>query len=136
MSLSPKETVEKLFHLVGTMAPLEQIGALVAEDVDWFIAGDTAHVSWIGRKSGSAGAQDFYRQIREKITSEHFAIHEILSQGNRVLVIGELASRVISTGKLIETEFVFDLVVEQGKIARFRMFEDSFAVAQSVSNQE
>lgn len=52
-------------------------------------------------------------------------------QGNRAIALGELESRVKSTGKLIVSEFAFDLTFRDGLIVRFRMFEDSFAVAQA-----
>lgn len=56
-----------------------------------------------------------------------------MSQGDRVVALGALASRVLRTGKLIESEFCFDVTVEKGEIIRFRLFEDSFAVAQAVT---
>ncbi len=101
--------------------------------MDWYIAGDVATVPWIGRKHGRAGAADFYRQIQQRIISEKFVVSDILADGNRVIALGELASRIRETGKLIETEFAFDLTVEDGQVIRFRMFEDSFAVAQAVA---
>lgn len=60
-------------------------------------------------------------------------VSDILADGNRVIGLGELASRIRETGKLIETEFAFDFTVEDGQVIRFRMFEDSFAVAQAVA---
>ncbi|MBP2198774.1 nuclear transport factor 2 family protein [Pantoea cypripedii] len=127
----PVDVIEELFNRLASAADVAAIAALVSEEVDWFVAGDVATVPWIGRKHGKAGAAEFFRQIREQITSEHFEISEMLVQGNRVLVPGKLASRVNKTGKLIETEFVFDFVVNDGLITRFRLFEDSFAVAQA-----
>ena len=97
------------------------------------MAGDTSDVPWIGRKVGKAGAAEFYAQIREHIASEAFEVSEMLSQGNRVIALGKLASRVVRTGKLIESEFCFDFTVESGEITRFRLFEDSFAVAQAAA---
>jgi ketosteroid isomerase-like protein len=47
------------------------------------------------------------------------------------VTIGELASRVKKTDKLIETEFVLDMEIENGLITRFRMFEDSYAVSEA-----
>ena len=58
----------------------------------------------------------------------------MLAGGDRVVVLGELASRVKSTGKLIESEFVFSFRVEQQQICAFRLFEDSFAVSEACRN--
>lgn len=133
MQLSPRDTIEEFFRRTGSTASVEEIAELVSEDVDWFVAGDLSVVPWIGQKIGKAGAAEFYSQIRSEITSERFELKDILSQGKRVVAIGELASRVNKTGKLIESEFVFDFIVENGLITRFRMFEDSFAVAQAAA---
>lgn len=132
MSAFPRAIIEEFFHRAGSGEPVEKIAELVSEEVDWFVAGDTRVVPWIGRKIGKAGAAAFYAQIREQIKSERFEVNEILVQGQRVVAFGVLASRVIRTGKLIESEFCFDFTVEQSEITRFRMFEDSFAVAQAV----
>lgn len=131
MPHDPRALIVELFRRVGSGEPVEHIAALVSEQVDWFVAGDTQSVPWIGRKVGKAGAAQFYAQIREQIASEAFEVREILVQGERVAALGMLVSRVIRTGKLIETEFCFDFTVADGQITRFRMFEDSFAVAQA-----
>lgn len=130
-ALPPEAVIEEFFSRAASAQDVSVIAELVSDDVDWYIAGDVAIVPWIGRKRGKAGAAEFYRQIREHITSEHFEISGLLAQGNRVLVPGKLASRVNNTGKLIETEFVFDFTVSDGLISRFRLFEDSFAVSQA-----
>lgn len=131
MSNTSRAVIDEFFRRVGGGEPVENIGALFSEQVDWYVAGDTHNVPWIGRKKGKAGAAEFYAQIREYLLSEAFSVDDILTQGNRVLAVGKLASRMIKTGKLMETEFCLDFTVEQGEITRFRMFEDSFAVAQA-----
>jgi len=132
MPNASRTVIEEFFRRSGSGDPVEKIAEMVSEQVDWFVAGDTRVVPWIGRKVGKAGAADFYTQIREQIASEAFEIRDILSQGSRVVVLGVLASRVLRTGKLIESEFCFDFTVENSEITRFRLFEDSFAVAQAV----
>ena len=129
--LEPLAVITEFFSRTANAKTVEEIAELVSDDVDWYVAGDTDQVPWIGRKSGKAGAADFYTQIRAEITSERFDLKDILVQGTRVLATGELASRVNRTGRLIESEFIFDFVVERGVITRFRLFEDSFAVARA-----
>lgn len=132
MPLSPQATIEELLRRMGSGDPPERIAELVSDDVDWYVAGAVDRVPWIGRKTGRAGAADFYRQIEERLISEKVEVSDILAKGSRVVVLGALASRVRATGKRIETEFAFDFTVEAGEIVRFRMFEDSHAVAQAV----
>ena len=129
MANSAKATVEEFFRRNASGDPPEHIAELVREDVDWYVAGDINVVPWIGRKEGRAGVADFYRELRQQVIAEKFEITDMLANENRVVVLGELASRVRNTGKLIETEFAFDFTVEDGQIVRFRLFEDSHAVA-------
>lgn len=127
-----RELVDRLFDKMGGGAPPDEIAALFSDEVDWFIAGDVDNVPWIGRKHGRQGVAEFFAQIRELIAPERFEISARLVQGSRVVVLGALASRFRGTGKLMETEFAFDLTVRDGLIVRYRMFEDSFAVARAV----
>ncbi|THF62142.1 nuclear transport factor 2 family protein [Pseudothauera rhizosphaerae] len=127
-----RDLVSSLFEKIGQGAAPAEIASLFSEDVDWFIAGDTENVPWIGRKAGRKGVAEFFRQIRELIAPERFEVSDVLVKGSRAVVLGTLASRARSTGKLMETEFAFDLTVKNGLIVRYRMFEDSFAVARAV----
>jgi ketosteroid isomerase-like protein len=128
---TPQAVTEAFFHRIATAEDVHEIAELVSENVDWLVAGNTHVVPWIGRKYGRKGAAEFYAQIRTQISSENFEIKDILIKDNRVVAIGELASRVKKTGKLIETEFVLDMCIENGLITRFRMFEDSHAVSEA-----
>lgn len=128
---TPLAVTEAFFYRIATAEDVHEIAELVSENVDWLVAGNTHVVPWIGRKYEKKGVAEFYAQIRAQISSEYFEIKDILVKDNRVVAIGELASRVKKTGKLIETEFVFDIRVEDGLITRFRMFEDSHAVSEA-----
>jgi ketosteroid isomerase-like protein len=44
-----------------------------------------------------------------------------------------LEAKLKRTGKIIKTDFAIVLTVANGKIVRFQMLEDSFAVAQAAS---
>ncbi|NWJ71537.1 nuclear transport factor 2 family protein [Pseudonocardia sp. ICBG1122] len=130
--MAPEDTVNELLRRFATRdAPPESLAELFSEEVDFHVAGDTDVVPWIGRKTGRAGAADFWAQVQDRLESEHFAISDTLIKGGRVVVLGDLRSRLRDTGRLISSEFVFDFEVSNGQITRFRMFEDTFAVAQA-----
>jgi ketosteroid isomerase-like protein len=132
---SSEETLsvaKQLFSKMGAGATPEDIASLFSEDVDWDIPGNVEIVPWIGKKIGRTGVADFNHQIRTLVESVRFEVSNFLVGGNRAVVLGALESRVISTGKLITTEFAYDLTIENGQIIRFRMFEDSFAVSEAL----
>jgi len=129
--MSPEETTKELFRRFAVKAAPEKIAELFSESVDWYVAGDTEVVPWIGRKTGRAGVADFWRAIQDSLENQHFTITDFISKGNRVVVLGDLESKLRATGRLIPTEFVFDLNVVKEEITRFRMFEDTHIVAQA-----
>jgi uncharacterized protein len=47
------------------------------------------------------------------------------------VIFGDFASQVTATGRLIESPFALILYVSDGKIVRFQMLEDSFAVSRA-----
>lgn len=104
---------------------------MFSEDVRFEIAGDTGALPWIGRKIGRAAAAGFIRDLRDLTEPVRFDVQSILADDDRAVIVGELASRVISTGKIIETAFALVLTVAEGQITRFQMLEDSFAVSQA-----
>jgi len=54
-----------------------------------------------------------------------------LADEGRAVIFGNLASKVNATGKIIESPFALILNVSDGKITRFQMLEDTFAVSRA-----
>ena len=124
--------VRNLFDRIGTGASPTELAEYFHEDVDWFVPGDTAVVPWIGRKVGRAGVAEFYQQLRDLTTPVAFTIDHILSEGTRAVVLGHLVTEVNATGRRIDSDFAFDIEVDGELIVGYRMFEDTWAVAQAM----
>ena len=60
-----------------------------------------------------------------------FDVKGILANDDSAVIFGDLASKVNATGRIIESPFALILYVADGKIARFQMLEDSFAVSRA-----
>lgn len=110
---------------------LASILALFAEDVDWDIPGDLDVVPWIGPRHSREAVGDFFRQLALHIEPQQFEANRIVADDETVVVLGHLVSKVKRTGRLITSSFAFDFIVRNGRIVRYRMFEDSHAVAQA-----
>jgi ketosteroid isomerase-like protein len=54
-----------------------------------------------------------------------------LADEDRAVIVGERASRVNTIGRVIESAFALILTVSDGKITRFQMLEDTFAVSRA-----
>jgi uncharacterized protein len=100
----------------------ETIAEFFSADVKFEIVGDVGALPWIGRKTGRSAISDFMRDVQGVLADEKHAV-----------IFGELASRVNATGKLIESPFalILDVNAADGKITRFQMLEDTFAVSRA-----
>jgi len=133
-AMSEEQTAGIARQLLAGMserADPDQIAALFSVDVQFEIAGDVGAFPWIGRKTGRSAAADFLRETRRLVEHVRFDVQDILAGDNRAVILGELASRVHATGKIIETAFAIVLTVFGGEITRLQMLEDSFAVSRA-----
>ena len=129
-----KKVATQFLERVGAGADPTAIASLFSEDVDWLVPGDE-RIPWIGRKVGRSGVVDFVRELRRLTTPIRASIRSVISQGDNAVALLELETRINSTGKVIRTEAAFVFTVRDDLIARFRLFEDSYAVAQALSTQ-
>ena len=126
-----RRIAQQLLAEMGQGADADQIAKLFSADVDFSIAGDVGALPWIGRRTGRRAISDFIRDTRRLIERVRFDIQEILVSDDRAVIVGELASRINATGKLVESDFALILTVSDGEIRRFNLIEDSFAVSQA-----
>ncbi|QRK08844.1 nuclear transport factor 2 family protein [Archangium violaceum] len=119
------------FERLRAGAEPDALASLFSEDVDWDIPGDTRRVPWIGKRKGRAGVAGFFRELREQVESLRFEVRSLVVEGNEAVAPGHLESRVKSTGRIIDSEFALHLTVRNGLIVRYRLFEDSHAVARA-----
>ncbi|MBV8468321.1 MAG: nuclear transport factor 2 family protein [Burkholderiaceae bacterium] len=121
---------------LGSGASPDQVAALFAEDLLWNIPGDAGALPWLGRKIGRSAVVDFVRDTRAMLERESFEIQDVLASDQRAVILGELKSRLIQTGKSVETPFALVLTFANGKIASYLMLEDSFAVSRAARDSQ
>lgn len=135
-ALSPREVAEHYLARVGAFwgapdAPekSEAIADLFADEVDWHVAGDPALVPWAGRRRTRASVRAFFPELARGVEPRRYEVKRILADDTMAVIIGELTSAIRSTGKLVESPFAIEVTVRDGKIVRYRLHEDSYAVA-------
>src|SRR6266404_1234735 len=111
------------------------LAAMFAEDLRFEIQGDDGVLPWIGHKTGRQAAADFFREIRALTEPVKFEVEDILGSPNRAVIVGELATRIKSSGKIINTQFAIVLTISGDEITRFQMLEDSFDLSRTVRGQ-
>ena len=70
---------------------------------------------------------EFFSLIGETLKFEQFEPREFVDQGDTVVVLGYERSLVKPTGRTFENEWAHVFTLRDGKIAKFRAFEDTAA---------
>ncbi|MEV8506558.1 nuclear transport factor 2 family protein [Actinoplanes sp. NPDC051475] len=123
------DTIAAFFDRFGA-GDAEGMLAAFADRVDFDVPGAQI-VPWTGKRGTPAEIAGFVRSAMEDIRTQRFAIEKTIVDGADGIVLGELAHEVIATGKIFEGRFALRITVEQGRITRYTMFENSYAAAQA-----
>lgn len=121
----------QLLVSLGEGEPPERIAALFSDDAGFEIPGDDGVLPWIGHRAGRRAVTDFVSNIRTLTEALSFDVEDIAASDARAVIVGELATRIRATDKVVETAFAIVLTVSGNRITRFQMLEDSFAVSRA-----
>ncbi|MFC4611755.1 nuclear transport factor 2 family protein [Streptomyces maoxianensis] len=124
-----RATVQDFLGRIAQGEP-DRIAALFAEKVDWAIA-ENPTVPWIRPRSTRADVAEHFRALTDGQTPDPdaTAVHVIVVDGREAMLAGRLAGTVRATGKSFRSPFAMWLTVEDGLITRYRVYEDSLAIA-------
>jgi ketosteroid isomerase-like protein len=103
---------------------------LLSEDVEWTLF-EIEGVPFSGTRRGSERVGEFYSQVFDTEEVLHFEPRELVAEGDKVVVLGDYAWRVKSTGREYESDFVHVITVRDGKVARFQEFMDTAVVGEA-----
>jgi ketosteroid isomerase-like protein len=121
---------QRLLAAIGEQAPAE-VAAMFSDDAPFEIPGDDGVLPWIGHRTGRQAVVDFIIGIRTLTEPLAFDVADILANDTHAVIVGELATRIKATDKVVETDFAIILTTSGGLITRFQMLEDSFAVSRA-----
>jgi ketosteroid isomerase-like protein len=127
-----REVIRKFYELLSLGAEPEVIAHLFSDDAVFDMPSATELVPWVGKRQGRKAIADFVRELREYIEPISFEVTSTFIVGEKAITLGQLESRVKTTGKVIKTAFATEFTVQSGEITYYRFFEDSYAVAEAV----
>ncbi|EFL33070.1 conserved hypothetical protein [Streptomyces viridochromogenes DSM 40736] len=120
-----RATVQKFLELrlAGDTAGLT---ALFADEVDWVLA-ENPGVPWIRPRSTAAECAAQFDELMEHTVPEEAraSVDAFLVEGNDAVLTGHLSGTVRATGKSFEGPFALRLTVEDGRITRHHLYENS-----------
>ncbi|MFF3270641.1 nuclear transport factor 2 family protein [Streptomyces chrestomyceticus] len=109
-----------------------RLTALFADEVDWVLAENPA-VPWIRpRTTGAECAAQAEELAAHTVPEESRAsVDAFLVDGTDAVLTGHLAGRVRATGETFEGPFALRLTVENGRITRHHLYENSLSIAEA-----
>lgn len=103
--------------------------SLVAEDIEWIIPGEGWPLA--GTHRGHQQLSAILKKASDEVEMTYPTPPEFVAQGDRVMVIGVATGKIKATGKPFSDDWVFDITVQGGKIARMREYIDTQALARA-----
>ncbi|MDP9354547.1 MAG: nuclear transport factor 2 family protein [Chloroflexota bacterium] len=121
------DVVQRCYEAVGR-GDVPAVLDLLTDDVEWTLQGPSA-IPFAGLRRGRAGVAEFFSLVGDTLDFHQFEPHEFVAAGDTVVVLGYERSLVKPTGRTFEQEWTHVYTVRDGKIARFRAFEDTATIA-------
>ncbi|MFJ4820885.1 nuclear transport factor 2 family protein [Streptomyces sp. NPDC088801] len=124
-------TVQKFLGL-RLAGDTEGLAALFADEVDWMLA-DNPGVPWIRPRSTAAECAAQADELARYTVPEdaRASVDAVLVDGTDAVLMGQLSGTVRATGKSFSGPFALRLTVEDGRITRHHLYENSLSIAQA-----
>ncbi|MFC8078043.1 nuclear transport factor 2 family protein [Streptomyces sp. NPDC057307] len=103
---------------------------IFADEVDWQLA-ENPTVPWIRPRSTGAECAAQFTELMEYTVPEdaRASVDAFLVDGTDAVLTGQLSGTVRATGKSFEGPFALRLTVEDGRITRHHLYENSLSIA-------
>ncbi|MCX5064172.1 nuclear transport factor 2 family protein [Streptomyces sp. NBC_00452] len=129
---SPAQTVQRLFPLLAEGKTAEA-AALFADSVSFSIPHPPG-IPWVPEVDSAEGMRTFFELLRTHVQPKEFDLRHVIVDGADVVLIGRMVSEVRKTGRDIDTAFALHTTVRDGRITRYHLYEDTYAVAKAYSD--
>ncbi|MFD8524273.1 nuclear transport factor 2 family protein [Streptomyces capillispiralis] len=109
-----------------------RLAELFADEVDWLLA-ENPVVPWIRPRSTAAECAAQSTELMEHTVPEdaRARVDTFLVDGRDAVLMGHLSGTVRATGKSFAGPFALHLTVEDGRITRHHLYENSLAIAEA-----
>ncbi|MGY4645736.1 nuclear transport factor 2 family protein [Cellulomonas sp. URHB0016] len=120
------ETVDAFFTAFGG-GDHDTLLGLFADPVDLRVAG-ASNVPWAGSRSTAAEVAEFFGILGDQLEPQAFDLTGRVTQGGDAVAFASCDFVALATGKAFHNDFALHFSVADGRITRFHMYEDSYAI--------
>ena len=108
----------------------------LTSDIKWFAIGPPRIIPTAGTRYGRNQVAQYFSILSATEDLQNFQAEEFIAEGDTVISIGTLKTRLKETGKLLQTPWVHVFNFHKGKISEFRSFYDTDAVVEAHLNEQ
>lgn len=110
----------------------EGLTALFADEVDWLLAENPA-APWIRPRSTAADCAAQAAELTAHLVpdSAGAGVDTLVVEGADAVIFGRVWGTVLATGKSFDGPFALRLSVEDGRITRHHLYENSLSIAEA-----
>jgi ketosteroid isomerase-like protein len=127
------ETTKKGYELFkqGDISTL--VKDIVDDTCTWISPGPRDKLPWAGNFKGRQEIAGFFARVAENLDFTEFEPHQMIEQGDTVVVIGSSSARAKRTGKTVKDEWVHIFKYNQGRMVFFEEYTDTAAAVVGMS---
>jgi ketosteroid isomerase-like protein len=120
------QTILESFYEMVSEKDAESIANLFSDQFDWYIPKSDL-LPWTGKQTEKSGIIKILRLLFEAhIDDQDQLEHDhIFIDGNQAAVFGKISRQVKKTEKRFTTDFCQKFTIQDGKITKFLMLEDT-----------
>jgi ketosteroid isomerase-like protein len=130
MSNDNVKLIQEAYAAFGRRDMEALIGAMTP-DVDWAMVGRASDFPTFGAWPGADKVREFFRSVGDTIDFHDFSPREFYPSGDKVFVLGRYEGTVKKTGRRLASDWVHVFTIRDGKVAQFREFADTAAIAEA-----
>ncbi|MBT2481750.1 nuclear transport factor 2 family protein [Streptomyces sp. ISL-94] len=124
------DTVDAFFTAFGS-GDTAQILALFADEVAFRVTGAPI-VPWTGERTRKEQLAEFFGLFGKVLTApESFEVTGRVVQDEDAVVMARCVFGVLATGRKFTNHYALHFTISEGRIRRYHMYEDSYAIAEA-----
>jgi uncharacterized protein len=122
------QIVKDFFAAMGSYNE-QALLALIADDIEWIIPGKGWPLA--GTHRGHTELAAVLQKASAEVEMTYPKPPEFVAQGDRVFVIGIATGKIKATNRPFKDDWIFDITVRAGKVAKIREYIDTQALAEA-----
>jgi uncharacterized protein len=122
---SNTQIVREVYEKFGS-GDIEGLLRLFHDEIEW-APPQVENAPWAGPRRGRDSVREFFSILGENEEFSDFTPTEFIAQGDKVVVLGRAAAKVVPTGRNYSSEWVHIFTLKDGKITTFKEFMDTHA---------